>query len=169
MRFSKRQLILVLLLVCIPAAAAVLSRSSLADRFRSDGPMELKVNLSERTLSVIEDGEVVQTYGVAIGTPSHPTPTGSFRTGTIDWNPRWVPPNSEWARGEQAREPGDPANPMQGVKIHFSPLYFIHGTNDPESIGSAASHGCLRMRTGDATDLARRIEEYGSVPLTIEG
>jgi murein L,D-transpeptidase YcbB/YkuD len=73
-----------------------------------------------------------------------------------------VPPDSEWARAEQPRAPGDPANRMQGVKIYFSePAYFIHGTNDPESIGSAASHGCIRMEVGDAEDLARRLMEHG--------
>ncbi len=170
MRISKRSLYIVLFLACIPVAAAVLSRSSIVDRLRFGSPLQLKVDLSERVLYVIRDGDVVETYGVAVGTASHPTPTGNFRTGRIDWNPRWVPPNSEWARNEIPREPGDPANPMQGVKIYFrEPAYFIHGTNDPESIGTAASHGCLRMSVGDAKSLARQIEEYGTVPLTIQG
>jgi lipoprotein-anchoring transpeptidase ErfK/SrfK len=65
--------------------------------------------------------------------------------------------------------PGASANPMQGVKIYFqAPDYFIHGTNDPESIGEAASHGCIRMTADDAMDLARRIERAGgSVRLVI--
>jgi lipoprotein-anchoring transpeptidase ErfK/SrfK len=131
--------------------------------------MRLKVDLSDRRLYVIEGGEVVQSYGVAIGTRRYPTPTGHFRTGRIVWNPGWVPPNREWARGERPRSPGDPANPMQGVKIYFrEPAYFIHGTNDPGSIGSAASHGCLRMRVGDAMSLARQIRKHGSVPLVIQ-
>jgi lipoprotein-anchoring transpeptidase ErfK/SrfK len=58
---------------------------------------------------------------------------------------------------------------MQGVKIYFkAPYYYIHGTNSPGSIGSAASHGCLRMRTKDAKALARRISKHGSVLLVIE-
>lgn len=58
---------------------------------------------------------------------------------------------------------------MQGVKIYFkAPDYYIHGTNNPGSIGSAASHGCLRMTEGDAKALARRIQKAGgSVPLLI--
>ena len=67
------------------------------------------------------------------------------------------------------REGGDPRNPMQGVKIYFrEPWYFIHGTNKPGSIGSAASHGCLRMRTKDAKALARMISKHRSVVLIIE-
>ena len=57
----------------------------------------------------------------------------------------------DWARDLDYQPPGAPANPMQGVKIYFqAPYYFIHGTNDPESIGEAASHGCIRMTARDA-------------------
>jgi lipoprotein-anchoring transpeptidase ErfK/SrfK len=132
-------------------------------------PLRLEVSLGARQLTVIQNGEVVATYGVAIGTPSHPTPTGSFRTGAIDWNPSWTPPPSYWARNLEPRSPGDPRNPMQGVKIYFkAPWYFIHGTNDPGSIGEAASHGCLRMTTSAAVSLAHRIQDAGGgVPIVI--
>jgi lipoprotein-anchoring transpeptidase ErfK/SrfK len=138
--------------------------------FPSAGGVELRVDLSERELQVHKGGEVVQSYGVAIGRPSHPTPTGTFRTGRIVWNPGWVPPPREWARNMKPRKPGDPRNPMQGVKIYFrEPWYYIHGTNDPASIGTAASRGCLRMRPSDARALARLIERSGgSVRLVIE-
>jgi L,D-transpeptidase ErfK/SrfK len=133
-------------------------------------PLELRVSLSSRTLEVVEYGSVVQTYSVAVGRASNPTPTGRFRTGRIEWNPSWTPPPRNWARGMSARGPGDPRNPMQVVKIYFrEPWYFIHGTNDPASIGQAASRGCLRMRPNDAEELARLIERHGSgVPLIVQ-
>ncbi len=169
MRISKRHWQLLLFLGWIPIAAAVVTAPRILERIRAhSAPMRLKVDLSERRLYVIEGGDVVRSYPVAIGTRKHPTPTGSYRTGRIDWNPRWVPPPREWARKLRPRAPGDPRNPMQGVKIYFrEPYYFIHGTNDPGSIGSAASHGCLRMRTGDAKNLARRISRQGSAAMTI--
>ena len=139
-------------------------------RDRADPPaVRLEVSLSARQLKVIEKGRVVRTYGVAIGRPSNPTPTGSFRTGRIVWNPSWKPPRTWWARNKRPQPPGAPENPMQGVKIYFrAPDYYIHGTNNPGSIGSAASHGCLRMTEGDAKALARRIQKAGgSVPLLI--
>ncbi|HEY7233847.1 MAG TPA: L,D-transpeptidase family protein, partial [Gemmatimonadaceae bacterium] len=79
------------------------------------------------------------------------------------------PPDVDWARDETYQPPGAPANPMQGVKIYFrAPDYFIHGTNDPDSIGEAASHGCIRMNVSDAIHLARRIiRAGGSVPMVI--
>ena len=133
-------------------------------------PTRLEVSLSGRELDVIANGEVVRTYSIAVGTPKHPTPTGSFRTGQIVWNPSWKPPDVAWARNQKYQPPGAPANPMQGVKIYFqAPDYFIHGTNDPDSIGEAASHGCIRMAVDDATWLARWIDRHGGgVRLIIE-
>lgn len=148
------------LLVCLAASAATPWFYSLVAE--SPVPLELRVDLSERRLEVRRGGELVESYGVAVGRPGHPTPTGTFTTGRIEWNPRWVPPPREWARKLKPRAGGDPRNPMQGVKIYFrEPWYFIHGTNNPESIGSAASHGCLRMRTAEAKALARLIERNG--------
>ena len=134
-----------------------------------NSPMRIVVNLSARELSVVEDGDVVATYGVAIGRPSHPTPTGRFQTGDIVWNPSWRPPPTDWARNKHYEPPGAASNPMQGVKIYFrAPYYFIHGTNNLGSIGEAASHGCIRMTEDDAVALARRIERAGgSVPMLI--
>src|SRR5262245_28633167 len=170
MRISKRARLLILF-GWIPVVAAIVSTSHIVSRMRASrlAPMRLKVDLSERRLYVIERGSVVRIYGIAVGSRRYPTPTGSFRTGRIDWNPAWNPPNSGWARKYRPRAPGDPRNPMQGVKIYFRyPAYFIHGTNDPGSIGGAASHGCLRMTESDAKSLARRIQKHGSVPLTIQ-
>jgi len=139
-------------------------------RAPADAPaMRLEASIAARTLKVIENGKVVKTYRVAVGQPSNPTPRGSFRTGQIIWNPWWRPPNAWWARGKKAQPPGDPDNPIQGVKIFFkAPDYYIHGTNQPASIGRAASRGCLRMTESDAKNLARRIRKAGgSVPLRI--
>jgi len=171
MRGTRFYLWLGMFLVAIPIAAfALVFRSDIAGLFGfAQEGLSLKVDLSERRMYVREGGKTVKTYNVAVGQPSHPTPTGHFRTGRIEWNPSWNPPNSPWARGKKPRAPGDPANPMRGVKIYFrEPSYYIHGTNDPASIGSAASHGCIRMTESDAVELARRIEAAGGgVPLEI--
>ena len=166
----RRGLLLVLLL-CVLLIGMIITAASVRDR--SDvvygATMSLKVDLSNRELYVIENGDVVRTYGVAVGSRKHPTPTGRYWTGRIIWNPRWVPPPSKWARKLKARAPGDPRNPMQGVKIYFrEPWFYIHGTNKPGSIGTASSHGCIRMRPRDAKRLAKRISEHGSVMLVIQ-
>lgn len=157
-----------MLLALTPVVPAALVWSRMHPE--KDPPMRLVVDLSTREMKVIENGDVVTTYGVAVGRPSHPTPTGTFRTGDIIWNPSWNPPPVGWARNKEYQPPGAASNPMQGVKIYFqAPYYFIHGTNDPGSIGEAASHGCIRMTPDDATALAHRIQDAGGgVLLTIK-
>jgi lipoprotein-anchoring transpeptidase ErfK/SrfK len=112
--------------------------------------------------AVLRGGETVREYQVAVGQARHPTPTGSFRVNRLIWNPRWVPPDAEWAREKRAREPGDPRNPMGRVKIFFrAPDYYIHGTRETDSLGQAESHGCVRMRNADVIELARMVMENG--------
>jgi murein L,D-transpeptidase YcbB/YkuD len=128
-----------------------------------DAQAELTVSLSDRTLHVTQGGETIATYEVAIGKDGHETPTGTFRIRRIVWNPSWTPPpDAEWARDKKPTPPGDPNNPMGRVKIFFAePDYYIHGTTDESSVGSAASHGCLRMKNDDVVELARLVMEHG--------
>jgi lipoprotein-anchoring transpeptidase ErfK/SrfK len=131
-----------------------------------DAAFRLRVDLGDRRLYVEENGAVVRTYDVAIGKQKHPTPRGSFAVQRVIWNPRWVPPNSDWAKGKKPREPGDPSNPMGRVKAFFrEPTYYIHGTDDESSIGKAASHGCIRMRNDDIVELSRYLVEHGGAPI----
>jgi len=122
-------------------------------------PLVLKADLSDKILYVVQDGEVVKTYTFASGSPKYPTPKGTFRIDKVVWNPAWIPPpDAKWAKGKQPKEPGNPSNPMQLVKIFFKePDYYIHGTDQVDTIGSAASHGCLRLDPIDAAELAIRV------------
>jgi lipoprotein-anchoring transpeptidase ErfK/SrfK len=127
---------------------------------KEDGTLELTASLSARKLTVRRGGEVVKQYDIAVGKDGHPTPTGLFNIQKIVWNPGWVPPDAAWARGKSATGPGHPANPMKLVKIFFrEPDYYIHGTGDVESLGAAASHGCLRMDPDEAADVALMVME----------
>lgn len=128
--------------------------------------VRLQVDLSERTLYVIENGSVSESYAVAIGKPSYPTPKGTFNIRRIIWNPRWVPPDSKWAKNKTAKAPGEPGNPMGRVKIFFSePDYYIHGTREVDSLGQAESHGCVRMRNADVIELAKLVMAAGGKPV----
>jgi lipoprotein-anchoring transpeptidase ErfK/SrfK len=128
--------------------------------------VRLEVDLSQRRLRVLEGGEVTRSYPVAIGKPSYPTPKGSFSIRRIIWNPRWVPPDSKWARDKKPKGPGEPGNPMGRVKIFFSePDYYIHGTREVDSLGEAESHGCLRMRNSDVIALAKTVMAAGGKPV----
>lgn len=127
--------------------------------------VSVRADLSERQLTISNNGNVVATYGVAVGRESKPTPTGNYKIRKIVWNPEWVPPDEPWAKNEHRQAPGAAGNPMKVVKIFFKePDYYIHGTNQPESVGEAASHGCLRMAPDDAYRVARYLMEHGGQP-----
>jgi hypothetical protein len=149
-------------------AGAVLALSagahSPADPF-SDPDFRIVVNLPAYRLDAFAGDSVIATMGVAVGMPRYPTPRGEFEITSIDWNPRWIPPASPWAAKEKPMEPG-PTNPMGRVKLNFRPLYFLHGTPAEQSIGSAASHGCIRLHNDDAIALALLVQRFGAPHLS---
>jgi lipoprotein-anchoring transpeptidase ErfK/SrfK len=99
-----------------------------------------------------------QTFGIAVGQSAHPTPTGRYRIVTKQTNPTWFPPDSPWAAGLGPVPPGV-NNPLGTRWMGTSaPAIGIHGTPLPGTIGTAASHGCIRMRISDAEYLYERIE-----------
>lgn len=127
--------------------------------------LHIDVDVSERKLSLFDGDALINTYDVAVGTKEKPTPTGDFSIDKIVWNPSWHPPDEKWARGKDPKGPGDPDNPMKRVKIFFSePDYYIHGTGALDSLGDAASHGCIRMDPKEATELAKMLMEHGGQP-----
>jgi murein L,D-transpeptidase YcbB/YkuD len=150
---------------------AVLGGGLAAYSGRSDAPsgppsetLRLEVDLSERSLSVLERGQVVEVHPVTVGSADHPTPTGTFRIDRVVWNPDWNPPDSEWAEGRERMPPGSD-NPMGRAKMFFrQPAYYIHGTRDVWDLGKAASHGCVRMSNGDVLDLAKLVMAHGGEP-----
>jgi hypothetical protein len=101
----------------------------------------------------------VKGYGVAVGMPAYPTPTGLFAIQTKQVNPTWTAPNSPWA-GEMAGQQvagGAWNNPLKARWMGVDGSVGIHGTGLPWSIGTRASHGCIRMTVPDVIDLFRRV------------
>jgi lipoprotein-anchoring transpeptidase ErfK/SrfK len=139
--------------------------SALPGAVAADAPLALQASLGARIITVMAGDNKVKTYSVAVGQDKYPTPLGTFMIEKIVWNPSWHPPDSKWAKGKSAKGPGDPGNPMKVVKIFFhDPDYYIHGTDDVDSLGDAASHGCLRMAPDDVADLAKLVMEHGGQP-----
>lgn len=100
------------------------------------------VSLEDRKLALVEDGQVKKVYSVAVGKPSTPSPEGTF---TIER--RVANPTYHHAGKTVLPGPGNPVGTRwMGLSIRG---YGIHGTNDPHSIGKAASHGCIRMAKAD--------------------
>ncbi len=115
------------------------------------------VDLSELKLYLYKDGELAKTYRVATGAPEFPTPTGTFAVTSKVMDPTWYPPDSEWAKDAEPIPPGI-ENPLGTRWIGTSaPAVGIHGTPDSGSIGTYASHGCIRMYISDVEELFEKV------------
>lgn len=115
----------------------------------------LVVDVSANTLVVYEDLEVVREYRVATGTPGYPTPVGTFEIVNKVENPTWYNPAPDtWGADLPASIGPGPGNPLGTRAMYLNaPGIRIHGTWDSSSIGTAASHGCIRMNIEDAEEL----------------
>jgi lipoprotein-anchoring transpeptidase ErfK/SrfK len=113
----------------------------------SDGVL---VSKSEIALYFFEDGEITHVWPCAVGKPESPTPAGRYRVTVTMEKPTWY-----W-QGKAI-----PPGPENGLGDWFIGInkkgYGIHGTNEPPSIGSAASHGCVRMYNEDAGALVKMV------------
>ena len=88
-----------------------------------------------------------KSYGVAVGQPAYPTPSGRFAIQNKQVNPVWSVPNSPWAGELQGTtvDGGSAANPLKARWMGIANGVGIHGTGEDYSIGTRASHGCIRM------------------------
>lgn len=98
-------------------------------------------------------------YMVAVGQPAYPTPSGLFHIADKQVDPVWSVPNSPWAGELQGTtvDGGSAANPLKARWMGIVNGVGIHGTGEDYSIGSAASHGCIRMHVADVKDLYPRV------------
>jgi hypothetical protein len=109
----------------------------------------LVISIPDRKLAVIEDGTVKKVYPVAVGKDSTPSPAGIFFVVDRVADPAYY-------HAGKVVPPG-PRNPLGTRWMGLSqPGYGIHGTNAPHSIGTAASHGCVRMAKDDLQELFSR-------------
>ncbi len=119
------------------------------------------VSLEDRKLALVEDGQVKKVYTVAVGKPSTPSPVGTF---TIERRVR----NPTYHHDGKTVLPG-PGNPVGTRWMGLSKQgYGIHGTNEPKSIGKAASHGCIRMAKADLEEFYELVAVGDTVELVGE-
>jgi len=104
------------------------------------------VSIADRRLAVIEDGEVLAYFPVAVGAPVSPSPTGEFEIVNRVANPTYYHDGVVMTASE------DSPVGTRWIGLNLKG-YGIHGTNAPRSIGRAASHGCIRLRNRDVERL----------------
>ncbi len=106
----------------------------------------LLVSIPDHQLALIENGQVKKVYSVAVGKQNTPSPTGTFHIVARLTDPTYYHEGKVIAPG--------PSNPLGNRWMGLDRKgYGIHGTNAPQSIGKAASHGCIRMAKRDLEEL----------------
>jgi len=110
------------------------------------GPFDIVVEKSKFRLSVYSGDKHVKSYRVGLG-KDNSTPEGTYTVESKLKNPDWFRPG-------RIVKYGDPENPLGSRWIGFSKSYGIHGTVVPETIGTAASEGCVRMLNADVEELS---------------
>jgi lipoprotein-anchoring transpeptidase ErfK/SrfK len=135
--------------------------------FRTDEkPGTIIIRTGERRLYYVLGGGRAIRYGVAVGKAGFAW-SGTARIGNmVEW-PSWTPPEEMIERRPELAEyaegmPGGPDNPLGARAMYLyqgkrDTLYRIHGTNEPDSIGTAASSGCIRMLNEEVIDLYDRV------------
>jgi lipoprotein-anchoring transpeptidase ErfK/SrfK len=133
------------------------STDQLADKY----PAIVIVNRSAFQLTLYRHLKPVKTFPIAVGQVGLETPAGLYNVQNKAVNPAWTVPNSAWAGSLAGRviPGGVPENPLKARWLGIYAGAGIHGTDAVGSIGSAASHGCIRMRIPDV------IELYDEVPV----
>lgn len=127
----------------------------------------IAISRGRRELRLFVNRKLVKSYRVGIGALGFETPAGMYEIESMAANPAWYVPDKAWA-GDLAGKviPGnDPDNPIKARWMGFWNGAGIHGTADEASIGTAASHGCIRMLIRDVIDLYDRVPLH--TPLSI--
>jgi len=121
----------------------------------------IEVNLSTNRLTFYDGLKVRKAYPVATGQPSFPTPQGSWEVVYKRMHPTWTNPDPNgWGKGMPKSIPPGPGNPLgtRAMSLNASGI-LIHGTYASGSIGTYASHGCIRMFLSDVEALYPQVPE----------
>ncbi len=125
----------------------------------TEAPGTIIVNTSERYLYVVQGGGRAIRYGIGVGREGFQWQGLLTISRKAEW-PDWTPPPEMIARQPYLPRfmAGGPGNPMGARALYLGhTVYRIHGTNQPQTIGSAVSSGCFRLVNADVIDLYNRI------------
>lgn len=128
----------------------------------------LLLRQSDFTLYLYEDGKITNEWPVAIGQPAYPTPTGIWHVIDKVIGPSWTNPDPDgWGADMPAYIPPGPDNPLGVAAVYWDAAGIrFHGTSATGSIGTAASHGCVRMYNEDILELYDLIDVGATIVST---
>jgi L,D-transpeptidase catalytic domain/Putative peptidoglycan binding domain len=119
-------------------------------------PNYIVVNRSRFQLDYFHNLKLARTYPIAVGRQGLETPAGLYEVQDRQVNPSWQVPHSSWAGALAGRTiPPGPDDPLKARWLGFNGSAGIHGTDDLASLGTAASHGCIRMSIPNVEQLYR--------------
>ena len=154
-------LLVVTLNFCAGIAAAQTPAPAEPEKPATNRPRRIVVSFPDRKLALLEGDRVIKFYDVAVGASGSPSPTGEFQIVKRLENPTYYKPGVVIGPGTN--------NPLGPRWIGLNVKGFgIHGTNQPNSIGKSASHGCIRLRNSDIQDLFARVQVGDRVSLVAE-
>lgn len=116
-------------------------------------------------LRLYKEGELAESYSVAMGMPGHRTPHGTFEVTLKRPSPTWINPDPKgWGKDMPKRIGPGPDNPLGLRALNLSaPGIRIHGTSATSSIGQDASHGCIRLANSQILDLYPQVPTGATV------
>src|SRR5262249_49635015 len=145
-----------------PAQPAIDPRY-LRQEVRYDGkgrPGTIIIDTNERLLYLIQEGGMAIRWGIGVGRPGFTWSGVHHISRKREW-PDWTPPPEKLRRRPDLPRhmEGGPDNPLGARAMYLgSSLYRIHGSNEPWTIGTAVSSGCIRMRNEDVIELYNRVK-----------
>lgn len=137
-----------------------------------DASIKITVNVPAFQMTLWQDGKEIKSYPIGLGLIDYPVSASLRKATSIEWNPVWIPPSSEWIEKSSKVKPGekvlptDPRNPLGKVKIPLGYGYLIHQAKGPADLGSLVSHGCIRVMQRDLYDLTESIAADRSLDVT---
>jgi lipoprotein-anchoring transpeptidase ErfK/SrfK len=143
----------------VPASVRSTQPQVTTQALAAEYPSYLTLDRGTFTLRLWEGLKLARTYTVAVGQEGLETPEGLYEIQEKEENPAWHVPESAWA-GDLAGAtiPPGPEDPIKARWMGIFEGAGIHGTEELESLGSAASHGCVRMSIPDVEELYDLVE-----------
>jgi lipoprotein-anchoring transpeptidase ErfK/SrfK len=126
----------------------------------NEPPGTIVINTPQKFLYLVEEDGRALRYGIGVGRPGFTWAGTHEITAKREW-PDWRPPKEMLARRPDLPHymAGGPDNPLGARAMYLgSTLYRIHGSNEPWTIGTQVSSGCIRMRNEDVIDLYERVK-----------
>jgi hypothetical protein len=139
-----------------------------------DPDIKVTINLPSFQMTLWQNGTEVAMYPVGVGMLEFPVAISLRNATSIEWNPVWIPPSSDWIEKSSTVKAGeivlptDPRNPLGKVKIPLGYGYLLHQAKGPQDMGGLVSHGCIRVMQKDLYDLVEKITAARGLDVTPE-